>query len=688
MPTSLTYFGFVPGYALFWGLFALGLGMFSFRVTQLLRFMFLGQKESSARSWRKWLGDTFFRVLSQLCQLKNFRRADRAPLGHAFLAWGFFAFTVSYFFFIILQDGLGLTAIQHTAFFFYYSWILDFMALLIFLAAGWGLLRRFVIRPERLRGAQSLEAFIILMSVFTHPVTHVFKEAADIAAGLPPAGLPHSVLPPLSSWFSNLFTGMASPSIQNFSVAFFWAHWLTAILVLIYIPWSNYLHVFSAVFNGVLRPQSPGDALKPLDLESTGSFGISRINDLTWKQNLDLYSCVVCGNCQEICPAYVTGKPLNPKKLIQDLKRQLLRAGPALVRAKSAGVELSTVAANTDIPGNVVTGDEIWACTTCGACDEICPVWVQHIDKVVDLRRNMVLERSTMPETAESALRNIESRGHPWRGTTLTRTDWAAGLDVGLMADNTRVDYLFWVGCTEALEDRSVKVARSLAILMKQVGLSFGILGSEESCCGDPARRLGNEYLFQEFAKSNIEIIKKYGVKKIVTGCPHCYNTLKNEYPHFGGRFEVIHHTELLAGLVRDGRLMLPDKPGVTVTYHDACYLGRYNGIYQPPRNILRRLVGSKLVEMSNSGRRSFCCGGGGGQMWLEERGGQRVSENRLDQVLETGAHLVATACPYCLQMLEDAAKTRQQESPEVKDIAELLAESVAAVVENRANGS
>jgi Fe-S oxidoreductase len=305
-------------------------------------------------------------------------------------------------------------------------------------------------------------------------------------------------------------------------------------------------------------------------------------------------------------------------------------------------------------------------------------VWVEHIDKLVDLRRYLVLEQSTIPETAEGALRSIENRGHPWRGTTLTRTDWAQGLEIKTLAEDPDVDILFWVGCTEALEERSVRIAQLLAKVMKQAGLKFGILGTEESCCGDPARRLGNEYLFQMQAQKNIELLKAYNVKKIVAACPHCYNTIKNEYPQFGGNFEIIHHTELINGLLQEGKIKITKGGYGVITYHDSCYLGRHNDIYQPPRQILKNLPDVKLVEMEKNKKRGFCCGGGGGRMWLEESIGQRISENRIDQVIATKAQLVATACPYCLQMFDDAIKAKQaEETLKVKDIAEVIAESI-----------
>jgi len=670
------YFGFLPGYVLFWGVFVIALGLFSYRIRQLLQYMFLGQKETDYKSWGKWITNTFTYVFTQLCQLKNFRSKDRAPLGHALMAWGFFVFVVFYFFLFILAQGFGLAGLEDTSFAFYLTWVMDFMAVFIVIGAGWGLIRRFIVRPARLKGEQTVEALIILLSVFTHPFAYLFNEATIIAQGAPAAWLAHSLLPPVSAWLSHLFTGSAAVTLQNWHIAFFWADWLTVLFVLVYIPYSRYLHVIASIFNGILRSRQPYGALKSIDLEKAESIGTATIDKLTWKQNLDLYACVVCGNCQELCPAYTTGKPLNPKKVIQDLKKQLLKAGPELVKAKAKGaVAPDTV--NVTLAGKVILEDEIWACTTCGACDTVCPVWVQHVDKIVDLRRNLVLEQSVLPETAAGALQSIEKRGHPWRGTTLNRTDWTKGLDIKTLAEEPKVDILYWVGCTEALEERSVKVAQSFAKLMKQAGLNFGILGAEESCCGDPARRLGNEYLYQMQAQSNIELLKGYGVKKIVTGCPHCYNTLKNEYPQFGGNFDVMHHTELIAGLLKDGKIKVARGNADIITYHDSCYLGRYNEIYQSPRQILKSLPDVKLVEMEKNKKRGFCCGGGGGRLWLEERIGQRISENRIDQVMATKAQTVATACPYCLQMFNDAIKAKQtEETLKVKDIAEIIIEA------------
>jgi len=672
---SMTYWG-VSGYVIFWVAFALAVGLFSNRMFQLVRYMFLGRREESFRHWTGRVIETGFYILGQWCQFKNLTIKDRASVGHAFMAWGFFVFALFYFIFIIIGAGFGISGtLEHTSFFFYYAWVMDIMAVLVIIGAAWGIIRRYIVRPPRLEGEQTVEAMVILISVLVHPITHLFKEATSIALGHPPAGL-GAVLPPISSALSNVFSGSSVGSIETASVSFFWAHWLVVLFVMIFIAYSRYLHMLAAIFNGLFKSPLPKGALSPIDMETAETFGTSKITDLTWKQVLDLYACVVCGNCQIRCPAFTSGKPLNPKKIIQDLKKHLLAVGPELLKGEGKAEASSPNSAKALI-GEVILEDEIWACTTCRACDEVCPVWVEHIDKVIDLRRNLVMEQASIPETAEGALRSIEERGHPWRGTNLTRTDWTQGLDIKTLAEDSDVDILYWVGCTEALEERSMKIAQSMGKLLKLAGIRFGILGTEESCCGEPPRRLGNEYLFQIQAQKNIELIKGYNIKRIVTACPHCYNTIKNEYPQFGGDFEVIHHTELIANLLKEGLIKIIKGANGVVTYHDSCYLGRHNDIYDSPREILNGMPDVILTEMEQNRRGSFCCGGGGGRMWLEERIGTRISEMRIDQVMETKAQIVASACPFCLQMFDDAIKAKAaEEELKVMDIAELVAES------------
>jgi len=667
-PVSMSYLG-IPGYVIFWVLFALAVGLLLHRLYKLWRYISLGQTVGGFGHLVKRVLSTIVSVLGQWCQLKNLTAKNRASLGHAFMAWGFFIYIPFYLIFIIIGGGFGLSeTLEHTSFFFYYAWVMDIAAPFIMLGALWAIIRRYIIRPPRLKGEQTFEALVILVTVFIHPLTHLFKEATGIALGYAPVGLGAN-LPPISEALSNIFAGASPAAIEAANTAFFWAHWGFVLFVLVFIAYSRYLHMIASMFNVLLQSPPPKGALRPIDLEKAEIFGASKVTDFSWKQLLDLYSCVIYGQCQEVCPATASGKALNPKNLIDDLKIHLLAEGPGLVKGGTPTKAMI---------GEVITEDVIWACTTCRACQEVCPVAVEHVEKIIDMRRSLVMEQASIPETAEGALRSIEDRGHPWRGTTLSRTDWAEGLEIKTLAEDSDIDILFWVGCTGALEERSTKISQATAKLLKSAGVNFGILGAEESCCGEPARRLGNEYLFQMQAEKNIELLKNYGVKRIVTACPHGYHTLKNEYPQFGGNFEVIHHTQLIARLLKEGKLKVKKGLSELVTYHDACYLGRYNDIYQPPRGIVKAIPDIKMVEMERNKDNSFCCGGGGGHMWLEEHEGRRINELRTEQAMDTGAQKVVTACPFCLQMFDDGIKTKEaEEKLKVMDIAELLAAQI-----------
>ncbi len=581
-----------------------------------------------------------------------------------FLVGSFLDF-ISHYFFHFLQGNFYLG----------YSLVVDGFGLLVIVGVILAMHRRYIQKPDRLdnKGEDLVALLLILMVVVSGFVVEGFRIAAT-ELKTSPDWAPWS---PGGYILALGFSGLSQAALLTWHQITWWLHALISMGAIIYVSlyWNRLWHIIVATVNVFLKNLEPRGVLVPIDLEATETFGAAKIEDFTWKQLLDLDACTRCGRCQDNCPAYLSGKPLSPKKIIQDLKSSLLERAPVLLKgeANNPGKNSRTLI------GEVVLGDEIWNCTTCYACQEVCPVCIEPMSKVIEMRRNLVLEQANIPETGESALKSLEARGHPWRGTTLLRTDWAEGLDVKTLADDSNVNVLFWVGCTEALEERSTRVARAIASILKQAGINFGILGAEETCCGDPARRLGNEYLFQLQAQANIELLKNYGVKKIVTGCPHCYNTLKYEYPQLGGDFEVVHHTELIASLLPEGRLRAVKGFGGVATYHDSCYLGRYNHIYQPPRQILRSIPDVKLVEMERNRERSFCCGAGGGHLWLEEqKAGQRINEMRTEQAMAVKAGVIATACPYCLQMFEDGIKSMEaEESLKVMDIAELLAEAV-----------
>jgi Fe-S oxidoreductase len=397
-------------------------------------------------------------------------------------------------------------------------------------------------------------------------------------------------------------------------------------------------------------------------------FGAGTVADLTWKQTLDTFSCTECGRCQDVCPAWATGKELSPKLLIMALRDQVFEEGPPLLRG-AEGFEAQPL-----VPG-AVTDNVVWDCVTCGACVRECPVSIEHVDHIVDLRRHLVMMDARFPAEAEPMLRDVERAGNPWGKAQTERADWAERLGVRVLEPGDPApEILYWVGCAASFDERARTAAESTARLLQAAGVDFAILGPRESCTGDPARRMGNEYLFQAHAEQNVGTLNEAGVTKIVASCPHCFNTLGNEYPDFGGEYEVVHHSELLASLVADGRLRVNggDKG---ITYHDSCYLARHNDVLEGPRDLVAAV--GEPIEMERSGKRTFCCGAGGAHMWMEERAGL-INEERAREAAETGADTLAVACPFCTVMLDDGVKANGSEM-RVADVSTLLVESIDA---------
>ncbi|MDP6666849.1 MAG: heterodisulfide reductase-related iron-sulfur binding cluster [Dehalococcoidia bacterium] len=529
--------------------------------------------------------------------------------------------------------------------------------------------RRYVIRPGRLNTV--LDDGVVLVFLFTILISGFLIEALRIGATeLNPASIYYDTS--VAGWSpigwvvakALIGIGFTFTALETLHAVAWWLHAGIFLGAIVYAAarFSRLTHMIVSPMNWYYRNLRSRGALKPMgDFETLETFGAKDLPDLAWTQLLGYDACTNCGRCQDVCPAHLSGKPLSPRKLIQGMRGYMEERSPVLLGTPAG--ENAPAPAVSMVHDSA--GDEVlWSCLTCAACLDACPVEINHIDSIVDMRRFLTLEEASTPDTAMSAMQSIEQRGHPWRGTTLTRTSWMDGLDIPTLAEKPDSEVLFWVGCSGALVQRGVDTTRAMASVLKKAGIDFAVLGDEESCTGDPARRLGNEYLFQVQAESNVQTFTKYDVKKIITTCPHCFNTIKNEYPQLGGNYDVVHYTAFVGELLKQGRLK-PTEAGIgkigTVAYHDSCYLGRHNGEFGAPREIISSIPGLDFVEMDRNRERSFCCGAGGGRMWMEEDG-ERVNQMRTEQFLETGAGTVAVSCPFCIQMFDEGITAKGQE--------------------------
>ncbi len=559
----------------------------------------------------------------------------------------------------------------------------DLFEVLVLVGIGLAMARRLFAKPWRVENSKDAWATLSLIAGLM--ITDLLADGAFIAL--------HA--PGWRSWAfaSNAVAGFLGHGTGTLVLykSMWWAHLAMLFGFLNFLPYSKHFHVLTSVFNVYFRALEPHKNLKPMDLEAD-HFGANRIQDFTWKQMLDFYTCVECGRCLEACPTTLTGKPLRPKNFGNDL-RHYLSATKLEDMAQDKPVPEDRKLIGGPVPegsvwdlqqdhspwtaealGGAISSDTIWACTTCGYCEWACPLHITFVDKLVQVRRNLTLEESDFPAEAQIAFKGMERQGNPWNLAQADRAKWSDGLDVPTLADKPDAEYLFWVGCAGSYDATGQRVSKSLAKLLKAADVSFAILGTEESCTCESARRLGNEYLFQSATEANVELLKGHGVKKIVTNCPHCLNTLKNEYPDFGGHFDVVHGTELVSELVSKGKIKLEQTVEADLTYHDPCYLSRYNGQVDAPRAILDAIPGVKVTEMDKHGEATQCCGAGGGRMWLEEKLGTRVNHARFEQALETKATTVAVGCPFCNVMLNNAAGETGHESIQTKDVLELAA--------------
>jgi Fe-S oxidoreductase len=631
---------------------------------------------------------------------------------HLFIFWGFLIITVGTGDTILGGIWHGLTFESWMPRFLYQplETTIDVFNLIVLAMILWAVFRRIVVRPRLI--PWNLDAGLILGGIGSLMVTHFLVHGYTIA-GTP--GPDHTF--PISRQVAELL-GPVGPDVAARGATWaWWTHVLIVLTFLNYLPYSKHIHLLGALPNIFTRNLSERrlDMPKP-NLEDENQWGVGRFEQFSWKSLLDTYACTECARCTNYCPAYNTGKNLSPMQLIHDIRYEMLDRVQLRDKIKSLESDVAALedygkshgddaehpspdlvhtreelaaAKKTDedmpkMTGGRVAEDTLWACTTCGACQEVCPVFIEHPLKIIQMRQNLVLEQEKVPSDLVRTFRNMERQSNPWGIANDKRMEWAEGLNVPTIEDKPDPEWILWVGCAGAFDARIIKQTRAMVKVLEAAKVDYAVLGHQEGCTGDPARRAGNEMLFQMLAEQNVETLKTAGAKKVVTSCPHCLHTLKNDYPQWGGDFEVVHHTQLLARLVADGKLTAGGAPVDSITYHDSCYLGRWNREFDAPRAVIAATGVPTVVEMKRSKRHGFCCGAGGGRMFVEEPADQRVNVNRTDEVIATGVEAVAVACPFCNIMLTDGMKARDQEEKiQVLDVAELLARSIDVPVSN-----
>lgn len=659
----------------------LALGLSAFAYTSWRWFMVFKKARADEERFQG-LGARMKEVLTDfLGQVKLMKQDFWPGLMHAVIFWGFLIIAIR----TITLFGIGFDA----QFIFpllgghlgnFYQLTLSLIEILVVAAVAFAAYRRLIVKPKRL--TLEAEGLGILLAILLLMVSDFLAEGAHVALHQNPGAAWN-----LAAYMTGqglLAAGLAPETLKTlFGVSYF-THIGIVLLFLNYLPYGKHFHVITALFNVFFIRKTPYGRLAKMNLEDENatSFGTGKLTDMTWKQVLDVVTCTQCGRCSDVCPAWATDKPLSPKQINVDLAefiREKENLGLPFISHEAA--KHGTGEFGTDekpLSPFVIDPEVLWSCTTCRACENACPVDIEFVDRIVDMRRHLVLTQGSFPEEVQATFKNMETQSNPWGISSDDRASWCSDLGVKTLAEHPEAEYLYFVGCAGSFDDRNKKIARSFVKILQKAGVDFAILGKEECCTGDPARRIGNEYLYQMLARQNIDTMNNYKVKKVLTACPHCFNTIANEFPDFGGRYEVIHHTTFIDGLLKKKKIS-PIKPlGETITYHDSCYLGRYNQNYDAPRNILAAIPETKIVEMALSKETGRCCGAGGGRMWMEERVGTKVNHKRMDDALETEATTVASGCPFCITMLRDAANDKEvAERVKTRDVAELLADSI-----------
>jgi Fe-S oxidoreductase len=660
-PAAYDYFN-ISGQQLAWAIFIIGTSAFCFTILRRIHLMVSGSPDPRFRNAGQralfLIKDGFFQIRQP--------RYPMAGIVHIAIFWGFLVLGLHSVELIIsgLWPGLEMSFLNGLSRALYNS-VKDVFVLIVLLSCFVAVYVRAVIKPERYSESNRFEAYLVLFLIISLMITDMFYQGGILISGHTEPGVP------IAAFLARPFLKvLGADSLATVTRMSYWIHLIIFFFFLNLLPLSKHFHIITALPNVFFRRIGNGELKPPrwddFEMENQENVGVKVFTDFTWKHILDFFTCTECGRCTDNCPANAAGRPLSPKKVIMDIRDFGYRSS-TLFSKKTEDT--------AGIPGQVVPDETFWSCTTCGSCEAECPVYIEHIDKIIELRRRRVLMESRFPSEIEQIYRNIEIYGDAWGMGSALRTDWARGLNIHTVKEDSNIDILYWVGCAGAFDTRSQMVAVAFSKILKAAGMKFGILGEEEECCGDYARRTGNEYLFQMLAQKNIQTFEKYGIRKIVTTCPHGYNTLKNEYARFGGKFEVIHAADFMLDMLVAGELKVTGEFCKTVAWHDPCYLGRHNGIYEAPRKILSQFLKATVADTIKSKDRSFCCGAGGGHFWMESSG-RRINDIRVEQLLESYPDILATGCPYCLVMLEDGLESKAMKAKiPVKDIVEMVAE-------------
>ncbi len=646
---------------IFTPLFAVSLAFFAWSLYRRLSLVALGQPTHTFVGFGAGLREMLVNAFGQ-------KRVVRKLFGfnHFVIFWSFMILLLANGEFVVsgVFPELRLSLLPEPVYLII-RYISDVMSALALVAIAIALVRRTLAPPYE--GARNLESYVILILIAVHMFAYLGLAATEISMGEEPA----AAYMPASTLFTNLLVGKDLVVAYNF---YWWLHAFALLsFIIVLIPFTKHLHVFTAIANCFLRTEGKPNTQTPESFLIGQQFGAGQVDRLTQKDLLDSYACTACGRCQNVCPANLTGKPLNPREMIKNVQVNLLANGPRLKKGQEANLSLI----GGPCKGSV-DEEAIWACTSCGACMEACPVFIEHLPKVVAMRRHLVQMESKFPEELLHFFENAEQRSNPWGMAPSDRAKWSSQLDVKPFEAGL-TEYLFFVGCAGSFDARIKQVTVNLALILDKAGLSWGTLGKDEMCCGDSLRRLGNEFVFDRMAKENVHTFKERGVKKVIAACPHCLSTLKNDYRQYGIELEVIHHTELISNLLAEGKIKMNKQVEALgkIIVHDSCYLGRHNDIYDAPRDVLSKVSGAPPLEFERNRESSFCCGAGGGRMWMEEQTGTRINRTRVKEAIEKNPDTICVSCPFCMTMFEDGLKDEQVQDVRVRDLTEIVAEGL-----------